>query len=227
METTLKAARRDDAGKGVARKLRADGRVPGILYGHGMDPISLHVSSQDLLHFFHQAGASVLVDLDVEGESHLAIAREVQRDHIHGRYLHIDFLAVRRDEKIKVEVEVRDTGEAVGVRNGGVIEHHLREVEVECFPTDVPEFVTADVTDLDIGDSLKVADLAGPENVVILTDPTMTAVSVITPAALRTEADLTLPGEEGVEVAEEEAEGAPAPEVEAEAAPEQEGGDEG
>jgi large subunit ribosomal protein L25 len=189
-----------------------------------MEPLPIHVSGQDLLHLFHQSGgSSVLVDLEVDGQVHLAIPREIQRDHIHGRYVHIDFLAVRRDEKVKLTVEVHEVGEAPGVRAGGVIEHHLREIEVECLPSDVPEGIEADVSSLEIGDMLRVGDIAPPSGVTFLSDPDMPVISVITPAALRTEADLTLPGEEAApeEVAEEAPE-APAPE-----APGEEAGGEG
>jgi large subunit ribosomal protein L25 len=205
METVLKAEARSDTGKGAARKLRARGRVPGILYGHGMEPMLLHVSGQDLLHLFHQSGSSVLIGLQVDGKTHLAIPREIQRDHIHGRFVHIDLLAVRRDEKITLAVEVRETGEAQGVREGGVIEHHLRDVEVACLPNDVPEFIEIDVTPLGVGDMLRVRDIVPPAGIEVLTDPETALISVITPAALRVEADLTLPGEEP-----------PAPEPEAE-----------
>ncbi|HEY7477788.1 MAG TPA: 50S ribosomal protein L25 [Actinomycetota bacterium] len=214
MEATLKAEHRDGTGKGAARKLRAQGRVPGILYGSGVESTPIHVSSQDLIHVFHQ-GAS-LVDLEYDGQVHLTIPREVQRDHIRGRFIHIDFLAVRRDEKVTLNIEVRETGEAAGVKTGGVIEHHLREVEIECLPSDVPELIEVDVSALEIGDMIRVRDVVAPAGVTVLTDPDTPVISVITPAALRTEADLTLPGEEAPEeVPEEEAEGAAAAEGEA------------
>jgi large subunit ribosomal protein L25 len=209
METKLVAERREGAGKGVARKLRAAGRVPGILYGHGEDPISLSVNHKELLHLFHHGGGSnALIGLEIEGASHLAIPREVQRDHIRGTFIHIDFLAVRRDEKIKVTVEVSETGEAEGVKAGGVVEHHLREIEVECLPQDVPERIEVDITPMEIGDMLHVSDLSAPSGVTILTDPEMSVISIITPAALRTEADLSTPGAEGAEVTEVPAEAA-------------------
>ena len=225
METTLEAELRDETGKGAGRRLRATGRVPGILYGHAMEPIKLSISGQDLLHLFHASGgASMVLDLKVDGKTHLAIPREVQRDHIHGRYIHIDFLAVRRDEMITLAVEVHAVGEAPGVKAGGVIEHHLRDVEVECLPSDVPEGIQLDVSELEIGDMLRVSDIVPPEGVTVLTDPATPVISVITPAALRTEADLTLPGEEAPEVAAEEApaeEGAPAAEAPPEAEPQE------
>lgn len=214
METTLTATRRDGTGKGVARKLRAEGRVPGILYGGGQDPIPFHVSGQDLLHLFHQAGgSSVLVDLEVDGEKHLAIAREIQRDYLHGKYVHVDFMEVRANETFTLSVEIHEIGEASGLKLGGVLEHHLREVEIECLPTNVPEGMVIDLSGMEIGDIRRVGDLLPVEGVTVLTDPEISVVSVITPAALRTEADLALPGEEGAEV-EEGAEGeAPAPEA--------------
>jgi large subunit ribosomal protein L25 len=216
-ETKLKAEPREGRGKGAARKMRATGRVPGVLYGHGQAPVSLSVSGQDLLHLFHASGgATMLVSLQLDGKAHLAIPREVQRDHIHARFIHVDFLAVRRDEKVTLSVEVHEVGEAAGVKAGGVIEHHLREVEVECLPSDVPEGIEAEVSELELGDMLRVRDLKPPHGVTILTDQDQPIVSVVTPAALRTEADLTLPGEEAPvpeeaeEVPEAAAEGAEA-----------------
>jgi large subunit ribosomal protein L25 len=226
METVLKATTRDGRGKGAARRLRAEGLVPGVLYGHGLDPVSISMSSQDLLHFFHAThGAATVVDLEVDGKKHLAIPREIQRDHLHGRYVHIDFLEVRRDEKVKMSVEIHETGEAPGVKTGGVIEHHLREVEIECLPGDVPEQITADVSDLELGDMLRLGDISAPKGVTFLTDPTTPVISVVTPAALRTEADLALPGEEApaAEAAEAPAEPPAEGEAPAEPAPEPEG----
>jgi large subunit ribosomal protein L25 len=117
-----------------------------------------------------------------------------------------------------MSVEVRDIGEAVGVHEGGVLERHLREVEIECLPSNVPDGIEVDVSALEIGDMIHAGELTPPEGVTVLTDADTAVISVITPAALRTEADLTLPGEEAPAAAEEEAE-APA-EAEGEAAPE-------
>jgi large subunit ribosomal protein L25 len=211
MDTVLKAQRRDESGKGAARKLRARGLVPGVLYGHDTEPQPIALSGQDLLRFFHAThGAAAVVDLEIDGTKHMAIPREVQRDHLHGRYIHIDFLALHRDEKVRMTVEVHEQGEAAGIKTGGVIEHHLREVEIECLPSNVPEAIVADVTGLELGDMLRVGDITPPEGVTILSDPETPIISVITPAALRTEADLGVPGEEAPE-AEPAAEGAPAP----------------
>jgi large subunit ribosomal protein L25 len=118
--------------------------------------------------------------------------------------------------------EIREVGEAIGVHEGGVIEHHLREIEIECLPGDVPDAIEIDITDLRIGDLARVADLTAPEGVTVLTDPDTPVISVVTPAALRVEADLSVPGEAPAEgeapAAEAPAEAAEAPAAEAPAA---------
>lgn len=183
MELKLVAERREGTGKGVARKLRAAGRVPAVVYGRGMEPIPVSVDAKDLYHVLHQGGANVLLDLVVDGEPHLALAREVQRDHIRNRFIHVDFLAVSRTEKITVSVPIQVVGESVGVKAGGVLEHHLWEVQVECLPGDVPEAIQADVSVLAVGDSMKVADLVPPRGVTILSPPDELVLAVVPPQA--------------------------------------------
>jgi large subunit ribosomal protein L25 len=203
-EQKLVASVRQESGKGVARKLRADGRVPAVLYGQGADPIAMSVDARELSHLLHAGGANVLVDLVVDGREHLAMPREIQRDHIKGRYWHVDFLAVSRTEKITVDVPIRINGEAAGVKLGGVLEHHLWEVSVECFPTDVPEAIDIDVSPLDIGDSIKVGDLTVPDGGEITSNPEDSVVAVQQPQA-RVELDEAEAAEaaDGAEAAEE------------------------
>lgn len=209
METKLNAERRSDAGKGVARKLRAAGKVPAVLYGQGIEVTPLTVDARELQHLLHSgAGSNVLVDVVVEGEEHLAIPREIQRDHIHAKFVHVDFLAVSRTQTITVSVPVVETGEAVGIKEGGVVEHHLRELQIECLPQDVPDQIEVDITNVELGGMVHVSDLVTPTGVTVLTNPEDAVLSIITPAVLRVEADLSVPGEEGVEaVAPEAAEG--------------------
>ena len=183
--------------------------MPATLYGAGVEPTSIHVSALDLLHVFHAMGqASVLVDLKLDGQEYLTIAREIQRDLIHNRFIHVDFMAVRRDEKITVNIELHEIGDSVGVHAGGVIEHHLREVEIESLPADVPQRIEFDITSLKIGESLRVGDLTPPEGVEFLTDPDTMVLAVVEPAMMDTELDLAVAGEEAPEAeaaAEEEA----------------------
>ena len=183
MELKLVAERREGTGKGVARKLRAAGRVPAIVYGQGIDPASVSVDAKELYHVLHAGGANVLLDLVVDGKPQLALARDVQHDHIRGRFVHVDFLVVSRTEKITIAIPVQVVGEATGVKAGGVLEHHLWEVQAECLPGDVPEAIQADITELAVGDSLKVGDLPVPAGVTILSAADELLLAVVPPQA--------------------------------------------
>ena len=229
-EKKLSANLRDGGGKGSARKLRAQGQVPAILYGHGMDPVKVAIDDRDLYHVLHtDAGTNVLVDLHVGKDQHLAMPREIQRDHIRGQFLHVDFLVVRRDEVINVDVPVHLVGESHGVKEGGVVEHHLWDLKVECLPTNVPQSIEADITALGIGEILTVAQISVPSGVTVLTPSEETIVSVVPPPVLKLEEEVAaVEGEEAVA----EGEGATAEEAEqqaeqAEPPGEGEGGGEG
>jgi large subunit ribosomal protein L25 len=196
MELKLVAERREGTGTGVARKLRAAGRVPAVVYGLGMESAAVSVDAQELYHVLRAGGANVLLDLVVDGKAQLALARDVQRDHIRNRFVHVDFLAVSRTEKITIAIPVQVLGESVGVKAGGVLEHHLWEVQAECLPGDVPDSIEADVSELAVGDSIKVADLVAPEGVTILSPEDELVLAVVPPQAREVE-----------EVAAEEVEG--------------------
>jgi large subunit ribosomal protein L25 len=205
MERKLKAERRGPTGKETAHKVRAAGRVPAVVYGRGMDPLHVSVDSRELYHLLHtDAGTNVLVDLRVDGDHFLALPRDIQRDLIKGRFIHVDFLRIARDEKITVEVPVHISGESHGVKEGGVVEHHLWTLHVECLPTDVPTHIEADITRLGINESLKVADLPAPDKCTILTPPEEVVVSVVPPQVLRVE-EAEEAAAEAVEGAEAEA----------------------
>ncbi len=222
MERTLNADPRDGGGKGSARKLRSQGKVPGVLFGAGVQSQAVAVDARELYHVLHtDAGSNVLIDLHVGRKRHLAMPREVQRDHVRGQVLHVDFIAVRRDEKITVDVPVQLTGESPGVKEGGVVEHHLWEVKVETLPNEVPENIEADISGLAIGDSLRVSDLKPPSGAVILTEPSEAIVHVVPPPVLRVEEEVAV-SEEAVA----EAEGATGEQAEQKAAgSEAEGGE--
>lgn len=220
MEEKLKAEPRDGTGKGAARKLRAGGRVPAVLYGHGRDSLALSVDAKELYRILHTgAGSNVLVDLIVDGKTHLAMPREVQQNHIRGQLVHVDFLVVNRNESITIDVPVREVGESPGVKAGGVVEHHLFELHVECLPSDVPEAIDADISRLELGDALRVGDIPAPRGVTILTNPDESVLAVVVPAVLRTEAELETPEEAAAAAAA----AAAAPEAEPSAEPAEEG----
>jgi large subunit ribosomal protein L25 len=185
---SLTSVRRSATGKGVARKLRAAGKVPGVFYGRGDAAIPLELGSKELETVLSGAdGSNVIVDLQVEGVAEAdrkAIIREVQRDPVRGLILHIDLQHISLTEKIHVEVPVVLVGTPVGVKDGGgILEHLLRELEVECLPTDIPPHVSVDVSGLAIGQSIHVRDLL-LENLTIETEAGRTVATVVPPTVL-------------------------------------------
>jgi large subunit ribosomal protein L25 len=184
----LKSARREGVGKGVARRLREAGNVPAVYYGRGEEPVALSVHGKELEAILHGgAGSNVIVDLKVEGDAaadRKALLREIQRHPVRGNILHVDLQHISLSEKITVEVPIVLLGTPIGVKDGGgILEHLLREVEVECLPTDIPDKLTVDVSHLNIGDSVHVSDLAG-DKVTVKTEAERTVASVVPPTIL-------------------------------------------
>ncbi len=185
---TLKSTRRAGVGKGVARRLREAGNVPAIYYGRGEEPVALTLQVKELETLIHgSAGSNVIVDLKVEGAAaadRKAILREIQRHPVRGNILHVDLQHISLSERITVEVPVVLVGVPTGVKDGGgILEHLLREVEVECLPTDIPEKLTVDVSNLNIGESVHVSDLV-IGNVEVRTEAARTVATVVPPTVL-------------------------------------------
>ena len=210
-EYKLAAENRSEAGKGAARRLRASGRVPAVLYGHGTRPQHLSVDARQFGQALRtDAGVNVLISLEVGRDQHLALAKEIQRHPVRGDLLHVDFIQVRRGEKVHVQVPVHLLGEAPGAREGGIVDQDLYQVNVEAEVTAVPEAVEADVSGLGIGDVLRVADLKAPAGAVILDDAEASVVSVVAPTVeAEPEVEEAAEGEaaEGAEAAAGEAAG--------------------
>jgi len=208
-EVTLKVHARTDTGKGVARKLRASGKLPAVIYGHSEEPMPIELEQHNISATMRQAeGEKLLINLNVDGKDsgRKALIKDIQRDPVSGKILHIDFQHISMDEKIKIEVPIKLEGTADGVKNyGGIMSWNIRKVMVSCLPADIPDKITLDVTEMKIHDSIHVRDIAAG-NYEILDDPEETIVSVIPPTIIKEAAS------------EEGAEGEEAPE----AAPEQE-----
>jgi large subunit ribosomal protein L25 len=186
--SSLTGEQRSGVGKSVARKLRAAGRIPAIYYGRGEQPIPLTINAKEVESLIHGAsGANVIVDLMVSGAAaadRKALIREIQRDPVVGNILHLDLQHISLTERITVEVPIELIGIPTGVKDGGgILEHLLREVEVECLPTDIPTQLEADVSMLNIGDSLHVSDLKA-ERVTILTEADRAIATVVPPTIL-------------------------------------------
>ncbi len=180
---TLKAEKRDIVGKGIARTLRREGMIPAVLYkGGGSIPIKL--SRKELSQLINTtAGEQVMVNLQFsDGDSKLVLVKDYQVDPIKGDLLHTDFFEVSLTEKIRVTVHVTPVGEPIGVkRDGGILQHVLREIEVECLPDKIPGHIEIDISKLETGQSIRVSDLKLGEGIKVLTDLDEVVANVIAP----------------------------------------------
>jgi large subunit ribosomal protein L25 len=208
----LKVTERHTFGKGSARTLRREGLVPAILYGPKRDSLPLTVSPLDLDKIYKTSGSEqVIFNLVIENggtQNVTAMVKEVQAAPVTRQYLHIDFYEISLDEKIVVSIPVEVTGKSKGVERGGFLNVVRYELEVSCLPTDMPENIQIDVTDLDIGDAIHIEDLAVMDKVKLLADPGLTVLTVVAPTIEEEE----IAEEEEIEEAEEiEGEEAEAP----------------
>jgi len=165
-------------GTGAARRLRRAGMVPGTVYGHGTDPVSVAVGAKDLRSALSGgAGTNTLLSLRAGARTYLTMARELQRHPVRGTVMHVDFVVVRRDEVISAEVPISLVGEAIEVAHGdGMVDQQLFTLSVRARPGDIPHAVELDISGLTIGSALRVADLALPRGVEIDADPEATVV---------------------------------------------------
>jgi large subunit ribosomal protein L25 len=183
-QANLHAATRSDTGKGAARSLRREGKVPGVIYGHGRTPEALAVETAALNKLLIGiSAATTIVDVAIDGRAPVkALIREIQRDALRpAQILHLDLYEVQADEKVTLEVPIHLVGIPDGVRNfGGVLDHSLRDLEIEVLPADIPEHVELDVTALTIGHSLFVRDITIAK-AQILNDPDTPVCTVVAP----------------------------------------------
>ncbi len=166
-------------GSAEARRLRTRGKVPAVLYGHGIDPLPLAVASRELrAALTSDSGLNALISLDVEGSRHLAMARQLQRHPVRRTIDHVDFVVVRRDEVVSAEVNIHLVGEAQEVdRADGLVEQQLFSIEVHATPGNIPNAIEVDISSLSIGEAIRVGDLKLPEGVTTEVDPEDTVVA--------------------------------------------------
>lgn len=210
-QNELAAEPRSATGKGAARKLRATGRIPAVIYGRAMQTRQVSVDPQDLDKLLHSTGAGLntLIDLQLEGAEQQVLLKALQRDPVHGAFLHADFYQVDLSQAVVVSVPLRVVGRAPGVELGeGILDLPLREIEIACLPTAIPDHIEADVSELQIGQSLHVSELHLPEGAELRSDP---ALAVALVAAPKVEEEAEAEGEAP------EGEAAPAEPAEAEA----------
>ncbi len=181
----LTAKVRESAGKGIARGLRRNQRVPAVLYSHGKStPISM--GNKEVTRVLNtEGGEHALINLTLEGTKEaadrLALIKDYQLDPISGRLIHVDLMEVAMNEKVKIPVAVHITGNSIGVKEGGIFQYGLRNLEIECLPGQIPDSVNVDITSLKINESIHVREIKLAEGVRILNDPDATVATVQPP----------------------------------------------
>lgn len=214
-QSVLNVKRRVRMGKSGSKAIRNEGNIPAVVYGRDSEPESIVVNPSELKEALStKAGENTLLEMhitDWEGGNEatkLSLLREVQTDYITNKTIHLDFLELDMNQKFSVKVPVKISGRSIGVHEEkGMLEEIMREVEIECLPSDIPNFFEIDVTDLHINESVHVKDLEVEDNITVLDNPGSTIVTILAPRV------------EKAEIAEEEAE-ALAEEAEAETAEE-------
>lgn len=182
METKLVAERRTKLGTSANRRLRASGRVPGNIYGHKQDPVSVSFNSKDAVALVNSTHR--VVDVELDGKVETTILRETHWDAFHKDLHHVDFLRVDANERVKADVDVVLRGTAAGVLAGGVLEHSLHMLHVDCLAIKIPEAIIIRVQGLQIGQVVHVKELDIPEGVTVLNNPDAIVVRVVQPVVV-------------------------------------------
>ncbi len=186
----LSATVRHRSGSGALKAMRREGLVPAVIYGKSEPNQNIKVNAKEFATLLKSSGSEhILVDLDLEGTKKLALLQDVQHDPLSGIYLHADFHAVSATETIHAVVPVETTGEAPGLKLGGLLEILVHELSVACLAEDLPEFITIDVSNLSLGEAVHVGDIALPKGVKIEMDASLVVALVTEPkVAVETEA---------------------------------------
>ncbi|HEU0264106.1 MAG TPA: 50S ribosomal protein L25 [Geobacterales bacterium] len=173
---------RSENGKGVARRLRGEGRLPGVVYGKGMESVSVSLQGKELLSAVAgEGGHNNLITLKGGGELNgkVVIVADLTRDPLKGTPIHVDLHKISMTEKVRIHVPIRVVGTALGVREGGILDLVMHELEIDCLPTQIPEHLDVDVTALTIGHSIHLGDLVVPAGVHLHGDKRASVVSVL------------------------------------------------
>jgi large subunit ribosomal protein L25 len=192
--------KRDDTGTRASKRLRKSGLIPGVIYGHGKDAVLIAVEPHALRDALTtSAGTHAVLDVTFEGQKrgHKAIVKELTLDRVKSNVIHVDFQEIRLDETIETTVAIRFEGEAKGVKAGGMLDESTREVTVKGLVTAIPEHLVVDVSELDMNETLQVADLVVPEGIEIMADADEVLCSVLPPRKVEVEEGVE--GEEAVE----------------------------
>jgi large subunit ribosomal protein L25 len=200
-ELIVTAEERTELGKNANRRLRLGGKIPGVVYGRGLEPMSIAINPGDLIEILESdSGRNTIFALEIGKGSREVLIKDLQLDPIKGTLVHADFQYISKDQVMEFQVPVEVLGEAEGVKtSGGIMDVVLREIHVQCLPMDVPDNISVDVSDVDIGGSIRVSELAIDDSkVTVLSDPDLVVLSVLAPR-VEEEPEVVVEEEEGVE----------------------------
>lgn len=205
METIeIQVEPREAKSKGAAKRVRRLGKIPGIFYGPKTETVPFQVNGKDFVNRVAGIEGSHLIRVKSDAAAladRVALVKEMQFHPVDGQIIHLDFYEVDLKEKIRVKVPLHFTGKAAGVIRGGILQPIVREVEVECLPLDIPEYLEIEVSSLDIGDSLHITDLPIPEGVTAIYEDSFPVVSVVPPTVEKVAVVEEAPAAEGAEAA--------------------------
>ncbi len=197
-QNTLVGYERNSFKKGPAGRLRKEGKIPAVIYGHNK-PVHISVSATEFDSKFHIISENTLISITVDGKDYEVLVKDSQENMILGKITHIDFFEVERGKVLKTRIPVILTGTSVGVKEGGLLEQHLHEIDIECLPKDIPAKIELDITELQLGESIHISDLKMADEVKILNSMDQSVVGVTTVKAEEepeTEDEELLEGEE-------------------------------
>ncbi|SFS86740.1 50S ribosomal protein L25/general stress protein Ctc [Marininema halotolerans] len=173
--------RRESRPRSVLRKLREEGRVPGVVYGYNQENTTVDMDMGELIRILQRQGTASVIDLELEGNKHNVMISELQRDRLKDRIIHVDFKIVNMKEPIDTEIGIHLEGEATGVKEGGILQHQARTVHIRCLPEHIPDGISYDISELAIGDSVSVGDLQVPAQVEVLSEAEEVIASILPP----------------------------------------------
>lgn len=185
-QARLEVELREGKGKGNARMIRRSGYIPGIIYGHKQDPLSIKLLRKGLRNILHSGGENVLISMDIKGStSETVMLKEIQVDPTTRDIMHADFMRVSLEERVITHIPIVLVGTAPGVKEGGVLEFLIRELRIECQAIKIPEHIELDISSLNIGDQIRVGDIKLGDEITIHDDPVTIIVTVVSPTVMK------------------------------------------
>jgi len=202
----IKAVKRE-TGKKATKLVRSENKIPSVLYGSGMETVPLEIDYADFYHFYKESiGHQSFIFLQIGKKEHRCLVRDMQIDPVTREIVHLDFQEVTAGQSLDVEIPVITLGEAPGIKEGGMLDAGIRDLQIRCLPKDLPNAVEVDVSELQIGDSIHIADIQEKyPDIEFLQPSNTTLVSILAPKMEAEEAEEELEGEEGTEEESEEA----------------------